>query len=549
MPARDVPRMVLLLFLLAAMPTVARAQFLPGVLSPGGPQAGVINPDTISPRDAVRAFVESWQQWTTQDDAAARDRAMTCLDLSSLGRVLFGESRYEAASRFGRLLRHFNAPGALDQLPDAEAVRGAAGSTTRLNLSDGTRSLRVDVDRGRDGAWRISGRSIDAAEPVYDAVFGHESSLALLLRGMGLNALVDRRFIGLALYTWAALFVLIVLGVATDILVRAGARAVVRRWLRGAPGAGTPMTAPGDMVTRTVRPLGLLGGSLLVYWLLGALDLPLQAESILRTAVKAFALIAGVWTAYRVVDLAAEAYRHRPGVHADPGMEGLLVPLVSRAVKLFILALGLVFIAESLNLPITSLVAGVSLAGAAVAIAAKGTLENIFGTFTVILDKPFRVGDWVKIEGVEGSVEDISFRSTRVRTFNDSLVTIPNAVVMRAAVDNFGMRALRRYLDRVVLTPDTGPPAIETFCQAVRRRCAAHPAVDQASVQVHAHDFTYRGIEVRIAVLISAPDFPAELQVRHEVMLGVIESAKQVGVEFARGVMPVMPGAVTGTPG
>lgn len=522
-----------------------------GALAQSGPLAGLAGPTSAAtvptkgepahptPLHVLQAFLDFNAGWRDTRSSGARDLMLGCIDFSGSGALILGDARTEAADQLARLLRHFNAVAAVER----QAAHDQAGSPAspwmgrEVLLNDGRQSFRLTFKPTNDG-WRIGGETLSDLDAVYAQVFASEGSAALLLRGAGADWVVDRSFLGLRLYKWIGLFLLLLLAVGLDALVRLAARVFAERLLAGRAGAtvlkGVQQFVGPDMVKRTVRPLGLLAGGLLAYSLLPALDLPLAAESILRTAAKAFALVATVWSAYRVVDLVAEAYRRRPGDQHDTGAEGLLVPLVARTVKLFILALGLVFIAESLSLPVTSLLAGVSLAGAAVAIAAKGTLENIFGTFSVIMDKPFGVGDWVKIENVEGSVENISFRSTRVRTFADSLVTIPNATVMRASVDNLGPRARRRYTDRVVLPFDTPPERIDAFCNEARRAASNHPKSVPGCTDVRAHDFGPGGIELLLSMLIEAPAPADELRVKHEVMLEVLGAAHRSGVALTR---------------
>ncbi len=522
-----------------------------GALAQSGPPAGLAGPANAAtaptraepahptPLHVLQAFLDFNAGWRDTRSPGARDLMLGCIDFSGSGALILGDARTEAADQLARLLRHFNAVAAVERQTAHDQPGSPASPWTgrEVLLNDGRQSFRLTFKPTNDG-WRIGGETLSDLDAVYAQVFASEGSAALLLRGAGADWVVDRSFLGLRLYKWIGLFLLLLLAVGLDALVRLAARVFAERLLAGRAGAtvlkGVQQFVGPDMVKRTVRPLGLLAGGLLAYSLLPALDLPLAAESILRTAAKAFALVATVWSAYRVVDLVAEAYRRRPGDQHDTGAEGLLVPLVARTVKLFILALGLVFIAESLNLPVTSLLAGVSLAGAAVAIAAKGTLENIFGTFSVIMDKPFGVGDWVKIENIEGSVENISFRSTRVRTFADSLVTIPNATVMRASVDNLGPRARRRYSDRVVLPFDTPPEKIDAFCNEARRAASNHPKSVPGYTDVRAHDFGPGGIELLLSMLIEAPAPADELRVKHEVMLEVLGAARRSGVALTR---------------
>ena len=132
-------------------------------------------------------------------------------------------------------------------------------------------------------------------------------------------------------------------------------------------------------------------------------------------------------------------------------------------------------VAELLELPLTSLIAGLGIGGLAVAMAAKETIENLFGSVTVICDRPFDIGDWIKMSDVEGTVETMGFRSTRVRTFYGSLVTIPNSKMLKANVDNLGKRPSRRYVTKLGVVYATPPDKIDAFCEAIRTLILTQP--------------------------------------------------------------------------
>ena len=141
-----------------------------------------------------------------------------------------------------------------------------------------------------------------------------------------------------------------------------------------------------------------------------------------------------------------------------------------------------------MNLPITSLLTGVGIGGLAVALAAQDTVKNVFGSFTVILDQPFDVGDWVVVEGIEGVVAEVGFRSTKILTFYNSIVTLPNSNLINASVDNYGAREFRRWSTRLgVENPqaemDAFPNGVVGRSHLVGRRLVAFMGVDRLCVQ------------------------------------------------------------------
>src|SRR5213075_891075 len=130
----------------------------------------------------------------------------------------------------------------------------------------------------------------------------------------------------------------------------------------------------------------------------------------------------------------------------DKRTERLLVPVTRKFVAVIILIGGLLVEAWVLfgGQHGAEAIAGLGIGGLAVALAAKDSVENVFGSLTILFDMPFALGDWVKIDKVEGVVEEINLRSTRIRTFEDSLITLPNSNLIKASVENFGARRFRR---------------------------------------------------------------------------------------------------------
>jgi MscS family membrane protein len=188
---------------------------------------------------------------------------------------------------------------------------------------------------------------------------------------------------------------------------------------------------------------------------------------------------------------------------------------------------------QNLDVDVGSLLAGVSLGGLAFSLAARDTVANLFGSVSIFLDKPFQVGDWVVVDGVEGIVEEVGMRSTRIRTFYDSLVSVPNSRAADANVDNYGERRHRRTYVTVRVTYDTTPAQLEAFTDGVRAILAAHPKVRKDKYEVHFSGFGDSGLDVMVYFFFTVASWSEELEGRHEVFLELLRLAHAVGVSFA----------------
>jgi MscS family membrane protein len=262
------------------------------------------------------------------------------------------------------------------------------------------------------------------------------------------------------------------------------------------------------------------------------LGLPVWLSVVLTLAVRVLAASSVVLVAYRFVDVLAESLA-RKAAGTESRLDDQLVPLVRRALKVSIVAIGAVFVLQNLQIDVASLVAGLGLGGLAFALAAKDTISHVFGSITIFLDKPFQIGDWVDTCGVEGIVEEVGFRTTRVRTFYNSLVSIPNGKLTDAIIDNYGMRQFRRCSTTVSLTYATTPEQMEAFCAGVRAIIAAHPRTRKDAYEVHFSGFGAASLDVMLYFFFSVKSWSEELRARHEVFLDVHRLAERLGVEFA----------------
>jgi MscS family membrane protein len=180
-----------------------------------------------------------------------------------------------------------------------------------------------------------------------------------------------------------------------------------------------------------------------------------------------------------------------------------------------------------------SLLAGLGLGGLAIALAAKDTIANFFGSIMIFIDKPFQIGDWVVIGSTEGIIEEVGFRTTRVRTFYNSLVTVPNAKVVDTAVDNYGARRYRRYHTTLSLTYDTPPEKLQAFLEAVRALIAGMPHMRKDYYLVEFKDFGESSLEVMLYCFMVVNDWSEEMRTRTQLNLEILRLGRELGVSFA----------------
>jgi MscS family membrane protein len=328
-------------------------------------------------------------------------------------------------------------------------------------------------------------------------------------------------------WQWAALVLLAFAGVVVDRLIRYALGVWLRKLLSSADHGRIA-----EAITRFEKPIGILTMAVVWWLLLGSLDLPPQALETLRFATRLMMAGAGVWAAYRFVDLASEKLSTLAS-RTESRVDDILVPLVRRALKIAVLAFGVLFVAQNLDIDITSLLAGLGLGGLAFALAAKDTVENLFGSVTVLIDRPFQIGDWVVIDDLEGTVEEIGFRSTRIRTFYNSVVTVPNSRLVNTAVDNLGARRYRRLKCMIGVQYDTDPERLDAFCEGIRELIRLHPYTRKDYYMVYFNEFSDSSLNVLLYVFFDTPDWATELRERHRLLVDIVRLARRLGVQFA----------------
>ncbi|GAB3647424.1 hypothetical protein GCM10028791_09360 [Echinicola sediminis] len=263
------------------------------------------------------------------------------------------------------------------------------------------------------------------------------------------------------------------------------------------------------------------------------LQLPIEIVSwiaLLLNAAKPF-IITIVF--YKLADLLS-AYFERQADKTDSNLDDQLVPLARKTLKAFIVVVGSLFILkEGLQVDIWPFLTGLSIGGLAFALAAQDTIKNFFGSVMIFIDKPFQVGDWITSGDVDGTVEEVGFRSTRVRTFRNSLMYIPNGRIADATIDNHGLRQYRRFYSTVTITYDTPPELINVFVEGLREIVKNHPKTRKDYYNVYFNNMSAFSLDIMFYVFFEVPTWGDELQARHEVLIQIVKLAKELGVSFA----------------
>jgi len=400
-------------------------------------------------------------------------------------------------------------------------------------------AAEIIIAKSADGLWRFSPRTVGQIsvlhedfldrEPVKELTADNQAELPfpVWLAKQFPPEMRKTRFL-LPIYQWLALIAVAVLGVIADRLTRLLLAGLTAAWFRFKDGTRAPLVR--DMW----RPIGLLMQGVTWYFATKLIGLPVEVLNVLLVCLKFFAIVAAVWTVFHIIDLLSRAVL-RQTAKTDTRFDDLLVPLVHKSLKVVAVCAGiLIFAGTFVDWRVAGLLGGVfGLGGMAVAFAAQDAISNVFGSLTVLLDRPFEVGDWIVTDGVEGDVEAVGFRSTRIRTFYNSLVTLPNSQLTTAAVDNMGRRRYRRFRTILGVQYDTRPEQMESFCEGVRELLRRHPHTRKDYFHVYFNDLSDSSMNILLYCFFECPDWTTELRERHRLLVDITKLAERLGVQFA----------------
>jgi MscS family membrane protein len=215
------------------------------------------------------------------------------------------------------------------------------------------------------------------------------------------------------------------------------------------------------------------------------------------------------------------------------GIDSQLLRLGFKLLIVIAIAAMVIDAADRIGLPAYSVLTGLGVGSLAIALAARETLANLLGSIAIMLDRPFAIGDWIKLNGVEGTVEDIGFRSTRIRTFYDSQLSVPNSSTMAATIDNMGRRTYRRVYTTLAIRYDTPPERVEAFVEGIKAVIMATPSTRKDYFHVVLNDFAPSSFNIMLYFFLQVPDWSAELIERQRVLLEIVRLAERLEVKFA----------------
>ena len=240
------------------------------------------------------------------------------------------------------------------------------------------------------------------------------------------------------------------------------------------------------------------------------------------------------WTLYCLVDVVG-FWMTRTASRTPSKLDDMLVPIVRTSLRVVIVILALLQIGTILSdKPLTSLLAGLGVGSLALALAAQDSLKNFFGSIIIFADKPFEIGNWIKVEGHEGIVEQVGFRSTRIRTFNGNLITVPNSEMAAKTIINISKRPSIRRWTNIALTYDTPPEKVEQAIAIVKDILKDHEGMKpELPPRVYFEELSDSSLNLLVVYWYHPPKYWDNLAFNDRFNLSLLRRFNEAGISFA----------------
>jgi MscS family membrane protein len=378
------------------------------------------------------------------------------------------------------------------------------------------------VDRGESGLiWLFSSKTLEAIPDVYEEIDIVNVDAILP------EFLVRNRVFGVQLFEWVVVFVGIPLFYLSTVLLDRLLRPIVGRLRRR-------LSKKSDLLNAEVlpKPLRLLLLAITIRWILAEVSLSLLARQFWSSFAAIIAIAAVVWLLI-ILSRLGEEYAVRSLRRRDLTGASSILRLTRRVADLLVIFAGILLILHHFGINPTAALAGLGVGGIAVALAAQKTLENMIGGVSLIFDKAVQAGDTLKVGDTLGTVEEIGLRSTRIRTFDRTMVTVPNGQIANVSIETLSVRDRFWFHPLIGLWYGTSVGQIRSVVTHVHELLTENSCIDQTSLRVRFLGFGSSSLDVEVCAYVYARDWNCFLEIQEGLLLRLMEIVQEAGTQIA----------------
>jgi len=469
-----------------------------------------------TPSGTVVGFLQAEQNGN--EKAAAEYLQMSAARRQLQGADLAGKLKVLMDRAFVGSLRR------ISTLPDGNPDNGVSDQQTIGNFSVADVDVPVVLIRVHDPnsgrVWLFSSDTLSKVPELYDNLEAHQVESKLP------RSLVQNLFLGMPLWQWLALLAAIPVAAAIGwaiVLFLAIPRHLYLKYTKK-PNLHS--------YNRLSKPLLLSFGAISHRAIAGYLALPLLSRFYYYRTVGVLVSVGFFWFLFRMTTVTMQRLRTHAIAIGRAGT-GTLMVLGERLLKAVLLIIAALSILAIVGFNLTTVLAGLGIGGIAIAFAAQKTLENLFGGISVLADEVIRVGDTCRFGDRAGTVEDISLRSTRIRTEERTQLSIPNGAVAAMNVENLSRRDKLLFNPALGVRLETSPDQLRYVLAEIRRLLIQHPKVESETARIRFASFGPTALNLEISSYVLTRDFAEFTAIREDLLLRIMEIIQTSGTALA----------------
>lgn len=383
----------------------------------------------------------------------------------------------------------------------------------------------ISVERQGD-SWYYSQETVANIDVLYEEVFPwYIDKLHELIPGAG-----HKRVFSIEIWQYAAFVLLILFAFAVFHIAKRLAFFFLRRILyRYTKNRNSEVNT---VLKKLAHPISLLVALWVIDRVFPSLQFGLEINKWIFLGINIASTIFWIYVFLKLAQVFISLY-HEYAEKTEGKLDDQLIPILRNFSTVIIVIVGIFRLLVLFGVNPTTILAGASIGGLAIAFASQDTVKNLIGTVMIFVDRPFHIGDWIEGGGVVGTVEEVGFRSTRIRAADTSIYQIPNSKLSEIVINNSGLRLYRRYNTQLGLRYDTPPELIEAFVNGVREIIKTHPDTKSDNYTVEFNEFGDSALLILVNLYLKSLSWSVEQTSRHQIHIAIVKLAKELGVDFA----------------
>ncbi|KRP29552.1 mechanosensitive ion channel family protein [Polaribacter sp.] len=378
-----------------------------------------------------------------------------------------------------------------------------------------------------NGKWYYSPETIAQIDVIYNKVFPwYVDKLQKIIPDLG-----NKKAFGFELWQFIGILLMIVISILIVIIVKKFSYWILQAIQEKITNEDSNKEDK-LVLKKLAHPISLVIGVKFVDVIFPALQFSLNINTWVFLLLNIAEAVFWVYMFLKLVKVIMHVYIEYTS-KTESKLDDQLVPILNNFLTGIVFVYGFFKILTLFGVDATTLLAGATIGGLAFALASQDTVKNLIGTIMIFLDKPFHIGDWIVTSELEGTVEKVGFRSTRVRAADTSIFQIPNSKLSEIVINNRGLLLFRRYNTNLGLRYDTPPELIEAFVQGLRKIIILHPKTSSEMFNVEFVGFGDSALLIMCNVYFKSLVWGDEQSSKHKLHIAIIQLAKELGVDFA----------------